>query len=361
MTGETKKIVIISPGLGMGGVERASINLANFLSDTGHDVTFISIFRHSHFFEAGKNIKVIEPHNFNTKSLSFFKTLLFLRKQIHYSKPDTILSFTRIYSAFALLAVSFTGYKVYITERSSPLYKWPLKINLLYRIAFFIKKPAGIIAQTKIAAEYQARRIGNKVLIKVIPNPLRNVKLFPHVERKRHILAVGRFNDSSKGFDRLIEAYSISGLNDWKLIFAGDNMNDSSIKQLAVKKGIIDNVVFLGAIRDIDPVFAEAGMFVIPSRSEGFPNALCEAMAAGLPSIAFDFVAGPRDIIMNSSEGIIVKDGDITGLANAIIQLAGNQSDRIRIGNNAMIVRERFNINKVCQLYFEFITSHIRN
>ena len=71
---------------------------------------------------------------------------------------------------------------------------------------------------------------------------------------------------------------------------------------------MIRRIKFLGKVEEIDKCYAYAGMFVIPSRSEGFPNALAEAMTAGCCCVTFDFVAGPRDIITNNINGIIVEN-----------------------------------------------------
>ena len=80
-------------------------------------------------------------------------------------------------------------------------------------------------------------------------------------------------------------------------------------------------------------------MFVIPSRSEGFPNALAEAMTAGCCCVAFDFVAGPRDLIVNNENGCIVSNVDVFALANTIDELILNHHKRAMLGENAIEMR----------------------
>src|SRR5690606_12600763 len=140
------------------------------------------------------------------------------------------------------------------------------------------------------------------VLFKVIPNAVREIRKV-EADKKNYILAMGRFNDSTKGFDRLIPAFAQSRAADWTLVFAGGDEDGASLKKQADELKIRDRVKFLGKV-DVDEILSESRIFVIPSRSEGFPNALCEAMAAGLPCIAFDFDAGPRDLIINNHNGI---------------------------------------------------------
>src|SRR5690606_2343592 len=135
--------------------------------------------------------------------------------------------------------------------------------------------------QTAIAATYQKKIYGEKIPIRVIPNALRPVTLYPEIRRKKWILAVGRFGDPLKGFDRLIKAFSKIHAHDWYLVFAGGDRDGEALKTLANELGVLERVLFLGKVIDLDRIYAEAGIFVIPSRSEGFPNALCEALAAG--------------------------------------------------------------------------------
>lgn len=354
------KICIVGPGLNMGGVERATTNLANYFSDQGYSVVFISIFKGKHFFNLHKNIEFIEPENFNIKKLSIFKTILFLRRNIIKNNPDTVLAFTKFYSALTLISLWNKHINVFVSERSSPFYKWPKKVSIFSKFALMIKKPAGVISQTKIACQYQSKYYPKNTPFNVIPNPVRKIKLYPEIKREKILLAVGRFNDPSKGFDRLLKAFSKINSKDWKLIFAGGTINGEPLKQLAEDLQIANNVEFLGTVENIDYLFARAGIFVIPSRSEGFPNALCEAMAAGLPVISFDFVAGPADLIKNKYNGIIVPDGDIIGLANTIDYLIEDHNLRNILGANAISIGKELDINTISEKYLKFILQKLK-
>ncbi|MCP5810117.1 hypothetical protein NL321_28635, partial [Klebsiella pneumoniae] len=79
---------------------------------------------------------------------------------------------------------------------------------------------SGLLAQTGIAADHQKKFYGDIPSV-VIPNALRHVTLYPEIEREKWVLAVGRFGDPLKGFDRLIIAYAKISNKDWKLVFAG--------------------------------------------------------------------------------------------------------------------------------------------
>lgn len=339
----------------MGGIERASVNIANSIASFGHNVIYIALLKQNHFFDLEKNITFFEPSDFNEKRLNLIRSLFWLRKTVRDQKPDTVLVFNYFYGAIACLALMHTYNKVFVSNRASPIYNWPKHIALFNYFVYSLIPPSGLIAQTKMAAKYNKTFFGDRTQIKVIPNALRKVQLFPEIERKKQILAVGRLNDKLKGFDRLIDAFARIKNKEWILVFAGGDEEGIELKSQAKSNGVLDRIVFLGKVKDIDRVYAEAGIFVIPSRSEGFPNVLCEAMAAGLPCISFDFIAGPKDIITNDYDGILVENNNIELLAKAIDILIEDEYERLRLGKNAMKIRERLDENKIGQLFLDFI------
>ncbi len=354
----TKKVCIIGPCVNMGGIERASSVMANEIHAQGHQVMYLAIFRHPRFFEISPDILFDEPlDGSNVTSLNITKTIWRIRKRIAAFNPDTILVYNKFYASLALIALTGTGRKIFISERSSPFYHWPAKIRFINKLALLLNRPSGVIAQTEIAAKYQSKALPGSVPIAVIPNAIREVRLYPEIARQNQILAVGRLGDRLKGFDRLIKAFAQLPDHNWELVFAGGDEEGSELRQLARSYGVFEKVRFLGKVADIDKVYAGAGMFVIPSRSEGFPNALCEAMAAGLPCIAFDFVAGPADIIVNGKNGMLVKDGDIAALSRTMSELINNESQRMSLGQNAMQISDTLNSAKVASQVLDFILS----
>ena len=214
-------------------------------------------------------------------------------------------------------------------------------MRAINKFAFSIKPPKGVIAQTNIAAEYQ-RKYFKKTEVIVIPNSVREVQLFPEIKREKVILAVGRLNDYLKGFDLLIESFAKLKNQDWELHIAGGDEEGEALKEQAERLGVINRIKFLGKVKEIDKCYAYAGMFVIPSRSEGFPNALAEAMTAGCCCIAFDFVAGPNEMITNGVDGILVPSGDTQKLAEAIDDLIVKDDFRDVLAQKAIKTSQHF-------------------
>lgn len=347
------RICIVAPSLQMGGVERASTTLANYLAREGNDVHFLPVFPHPQFFALHHSIEISEP-GFNRKSLEMFKSVCWLRAEIKRINPDVVLAFNNIYGALVIFALLGTRYKICTSDRSSPLFKWPWKINFVNRIAFNLRPPDGIISQTAIAAHYSRARLRGPFKQVIIPNALRPIQDYA-IPRRKIILAVGRLGDSQKGFDRLIEAFAKIPANGWKLVFAGGDEDGGYLKKQAAELGVIQSVEFLGKVKEIDRVYAEAGIFVIPSRSEGFPNALCEAMAAGLPCISFNFTAGPSDIITHGLDGILVEDGNVNALAAEIQRLMDSETLRNELGANARQIKNRLREDLIGERVLDFL------
>ena len=344
MNKQANKILIIAPCLAMGGIERASSNTANGLSELGAKVYFLSLFKKEAFFKLNEGIEIIEPQGFNKTKLSLFKSILWIRKEVKRVNPEHILVFNKFYGAITALALLGTKYPYFLSERSSPLFVWRQPMRAINKFAFSIKPPKGVIAQTNIAAEYQ-RKYFKKTEVKVIPNSVREVQLFPEIKREKVILAVGRLNDYLKGFDLLIESFAKLKNQDWELHIAGGDEEGEALKEQAERLGVINRIKFLGKVKEIDKCYAYAGMFVIPSRSEGFPNALAEAMGAGCLCIAFDFTAGPRDIIVDGISGLIIENGNTTEMAKAIDYLIAHPEKRIQLSKEAIKIREKLNKN----------------
>jgi len=116
-----------------------------------------------------------------------------------------------------------------------------------------------------------------------------------------------------------------------------------SLQRSASKSKYCDRIVFNGWARDPRSVFEKAGIFVMPSRYEGFGIALVEAMSSGTPCISFDCPFGPNEIIEHGCSGILVKNGDVDKLAEAILGLIGNPKRREELGIAAIRRSAEFN------------------
>jgi len=136
------------------------------------------------------------------------------------------------------------------------------------------------------------------------------------------ILNVGRLT-RQKGQDVLIEAFAqIAQANqEWRLVIVGTGECKSVLAQLAVRHGIADRVTFAGQVDDPFPYYQAARIFALPSRYEGTPNAMLEAMSAGLPCVVSDASGGPLEYVVDDETGLVVAVDDIEHLTAALGRL----------------------------------------
>ena len=188
--------------------------------------------------------------------------------------------------------------------------------------------------------------ISNKI---VIPNFISNYpnQYSPLIDNK--VIAIGRYT-WQKGFDLLIEAWFIVARYhpNWTLHIYGLGDKDN-YQNLAEEKGIGDNVTCHSFAEDVYEKYRESSIFVLSSRYEGFGLVLAEAMATGLPSVAFNCPDGPSDIITNGVDGILVENGDTHKLAEGIMYLISHEKERVLYGQNARENMKRYNKDIIMQ------------
>ena len=201
-----------------------------------------------------------------------------------------------------------------------------------------------------VLSEEDAQMWGDVPNIKVIPNAAKFISDgYSNCEEKR-VIAVGRL-DYQKGFDRLIEAWGLvqktDKYSDWHLDIFGQGEWRDMLQQMIEEKKIANTTHINSPTSQIGKEYAKSSMLVMSSHYEGFPMVMIEAMACGLPVVTFDYKCGPRDIIDHESNGLLVKDGDIAGLAEALMRLMDDKDLRQKMGENAKLVVERYAEDRV--------------
>jgi glycosyltransferase involved in cell wall biosynthesis len=183
--------------------------------------------------------------------------------------------------------------------------------------------------------------------VRVMPNPLAFTtdKLSDCSSKKA--IAVGRYVPQ-KGFDLLIKAWSIVAKEhpDWELYIYG--AGDRTAYTNLVKKYKVENTCTLeGPDSMIKDRYSESSIFVLSSRFEGFGMVIVEAMTCGVPAISFACPCGPRDIIKDGEDGLLVENGNIEELASKIIYLIEHEEERKKMGNKARQNIERFKMENL--------------
>jgi glycosyltransferase involved in cell wall biosynthesis len=165
----------------------------------------------------------------------------------------------------------------------------------------------------------------------------------------RHIVAMGRL-EPVKGFDLLLRAFAACRDRhpDWTLTILGDGKERQRLEALAKELGITAHVRLPGTVADPTPVLRRADLFVLSSRFEGFPNALLEAMALGVPVVATDCAGG---IVRHDVDGLLVPRDDPSALADAMAVLMDDEPRRLRLSERAADVITRFEVHHVMGIW----------
>lgn len=186
--------------------------------------------------------------------------------------------------------------------------------------------------------------------IDVIPNAARAISDSTSDCSSKRVIAVGRL-DYQKGFDRLIEAWKIvqrSGkFADWRLDIFGQGEWKEMLEKMIVERGLNRTAFINNPVSDIASEYLRSSILVMSSHYEGFPMVMIEGMSAGLPAVSFDCKCGPRDIIDDGVNGLIVKEGDIDALASALMRLMADDRLRKAMGKEAVKVTDRYSEESV--------------
>jgi len=352
------KLVFIVPSLQLGGQENSACLMSNFLASAGFEVVIITLFKFPHFYHPDDQVKVIDPPFIRqgySSARYYSKLFFYLKRTIRKINPRIIVSYGDWTNIWSLLASNSRNRRVFISDRASPDLKFKWYLNLLRKLLY--RKAYGIIAQTNRAAYQKYKMLGQKINLRVIPNPIKEVRLFPEVKRNNIILGIGRHWDV-KGFDLLIKAFSKIDSKDYQLHIAGSfGPSTGELQALIANEKLEGKVKLLGKVTELDKLCSESKIFVLSSRSEGFPNALLESMAAGLACISFDCSSGPKEIINHGVDGFLVQEGNLDELARYLDLMISDDELRNSIGVKAMEIREKYSMNKIGSIFKDFILS----
>jgi glycosyltransferase involved in cell wall biosynthesis len=352
-------LCLVIQSLGPGGAEKVISVLANTWAEKGWPVTLLTLDNgmEPSFFPlnpAIKNVALGLPAGESSGLKAIWRNLrrvLLLRRALKRIAAEAVISFIDRTNVAALLAGAGLGLPVLVAERTDPAMLHSGKLwNFLCRLTYPLA--ARVVVQSPEAADYYSHYLRRTPAI--IPNPV----LYPEPVttdsfrlKRPSVVAIGRFT-REKGFDLLLGAFARIAARhpDWVLTILGDGPLRLKLEEQCHVLDLKDRVVMPGVIASVSAVLQQADLFVLP-RFEGFPNALCEAMACGVAVIATDCPSGPRQIVRNNVDGLLVPSEDVKAMAEAMDGLMLNETERNRLGQRAMDVAERFSVPKVVDMW----------
>ena len=350
-------IALVILTLGPGGAERVISNLANAWVEEGHTVTLLTLEHPSQkpFYPLNSKINLIQLNPLSTKPTSWIgylkniTTRLFsLRATLKKENPDLILSFIDQMNVLILLLTQGLKIPVIVSERIDPAFHpLPIAYKMLRRLTY--PWASQIVVQTQSAANYFSKKLQKK--ISIIPNSVPVPKKYVTYRKIKNIVSIGRLSPQ-KDYPTLLKAFRVLTIKYpfLKLTIYGEGKERPPLERYIQILGLTDSVKLPGTVSNIEDVLLKADLFVFPSKFEGFPNALCEAMSMGLPVVASN-CSGNRDVVNDAFNGFLFPVGDYRALMFQIEVLLRNSAEAQRIGTEAKTISQRFSEQRILALW----------
>ena len=260
-----------------------------------------------------------------------------LRALLQQQRPKRVLALLTKTNILCSAAVWDLPIHLVVSERNDPRLQ---SIDRLWsRLRCVYYRRADVVTANTEGVLEALQAMGPWQRLALLPNPLPTALTLqdshePPVDREAEVLAVARLVPQ-KGLDVLIRAFASlpeSVRDGWSLTLVGDGPELATLQALASDAGLRDLVHFEGFRSDPLVFMRRASIFALPSRFEGMPNALLEAMAAGLPSVVTDASPGPLEMVCNGHQGLVVPTDDVSAFAAALQKLMLDGDLRNRCG-----------------------------
>jgi GalNAc-alpha-(1->4)-GalNAc-alpha-(1->3)-diNAcBac-PP-undecaprenol alpha-1,4-N-acetyl-D-galactosaminyltransferase len=352
------RILLAILSLSAGGSERVISEMANWWSAKDHEVALLTFWgKENDHYKLDSKIQRFELDFWRQSKtpwqyiLNRIRLLFRIRQTVQTFKPDTVISFIDLINIIMVIALAGTKIPLIVCERTDPR-QHPISRSRSFARVLSYPFSSGLVVQTSSVAEW-AKTIIPASKIEVIPN---FVRMLPETQnpqgqeesKQPYILAMGRL-DKHKGYDLLIQGFAAAKTShaEWRLVILGDGPERSNLEELASCLGIRDDVMMPGVVGEPTDWLRKAFFFVHPSRYEGFPNAILEAMACGLAVIATDCPSGPAEIIRHNENGLLVPKDDVNALSAAMLSLMKDNDLCQRLGDQALLVKTTFCQNSI--------------
>mgnify|MGYP000198187841 FL=1 len=362
-----------------GGMERVLLNKVTYLSALPEwEVSVVTTDQHQRpsFYPFPEKVRMtdleINYSDDNDKGI-WKKITSYLCKRKEHKRKLTALLLKEKPDIVVSLYPSESSFIPDIKDGSKKVLE--LHFNKFFRIQYGRKGIIGLIDRWRTRQDERIVRRFDKFVvltnedkgywgglpnIEVIPNAAIHVsKNYSEVKNKR-VIAVGRL-DYQKGFDRLIQAWKLvqhtGRFSDWKLDIFGQGEWREMLQQMIDKQGLQNTVKINPPTNAILNEYVHSSLLVMSSNYEGFGMVLVEAMSCGVPVISFDCKCGPKDIIQPGINGLLVPNGDIQALADAMMKVMEDEAYRKMLSQNARKVVDTYSEQAVMSQWIRLFTS----
>lgn len=355
-------IFFVTSSMNMGGAERVAATLCNAWAAQGHKVILVPTFSQASesFYELAKNIELIylsEIIPVQKKTiLNYGKRLLALRRLIQRKQPDVVISFLSNVNVAAILASRGLKIPVICCERRNPAQSIGRIWDVLCRKSY--PHANALLVQTEAVIKTMQKRHPHVRCIQAIANPISNTivpikKSWP-VRQQKTLMSLSRLV-SEKQIDQMILIFHklASVHSDWNLHIYGDGPLRHELQELIRSLNLEERVLLKGAISNPwETLVHEADIFVMCSKYEGFPNALLEAMGAGMPCVTYDFPYGAREMSNHGRHALLIPLNNTQEFEYQLNELMSNEPFRKQLGTQAKeFVLNQYHIDTILECW----------
>jgi glycosyltransferase involved in cell wall biosynthesis len=349
------KLLFVIHSLKMGGAERVLVNTANYFASVGYEVHICLYDAEDIFYELDERVIVygLLLEKLSSSLLSSVKNsiwrILSIREYIRRIDADVVISLITHVNVISILAAKSVNVPIIACEHSN-YYLLKSKIFRLIRALVYPLADTVTVLTKGDIDNYPFKKN-----IVVLPNSL-NTPAHYSIPKEKLVIGVGRLV-KEKGFERLIEAFLRARDEGWRLEIVGEGAQRGMLEEKIMELGGEEFVSLVGARKDVGEFYARASIFVLSSREEGFPMALCEAMSCGVASIAFDCRSGPSEIITSGVDGVLVPPDDVDKLSISIKELMGDEIKRAELAASAKKINDKLGAAAIAKRWEEIFDA----
>lgn len=355
-------ILFFSGRIIYGGGEKVQAWLVKQLHEAGHIITYIVPEGACDIFEKLEKVGIrdivrVVYYARQYKKKNIYKYIESLNNVFSNNKIDLFVILGG--SMIEQMVARKHGVKIVLSERCDP-HSRTIPSQILKQIQYRIAD--GFVFQTPEAAKCYGKRAHN--LGTVIPNPI--IDKLPDAQLdnlRKEIVSVGRLA-GEKNQQLLIDAYELfhSVHPEYKLKIYGSGPLEEKLQNSIQAKNLTNVVEIVKGKRNISELINGAELFVLPSNTEGMPNALIEAMSMGILSISTDCpIYGPRMLVKHGENGYLVPIKDKDALYKQMCYAIEHEDQARDIRNNALLIRDRLSSQVIAEKWIQYFERIIKS
>lgn len=377
-----KIVYTINSIRGLGGIQKVTLLKANALADIPQNEVYIIVtdnwMNHPLIHELSPKIIFINlqinyyKDDYKSKFhqiISNFKIInhyFKLQKTISQIKPDIIISVGQS-EKYIVPLLHTNAIKIREIHFNSNYRKFTYKSKILAKFLNFLDYKVmskGYNKMVLLTKEDKDAYFKNNNKFIYIHNPVTfdQTNTVNYNPNSNYVIGVGRLN-TQKDFISLIKAWYLvqKECPTWKLKIVGEGPERTNLEQEIKRLNLGNSVILTGYSNNVRKEMLESSIFVMTSIFEGFPLVLLEAMSCGLPPVTFTYRCGPKDIITNGNNGLLIYNRDIKSLSEKLIYLIQHPDIRKGMSNQALKRVKDFSINNIIAQWMQLFQSELRN